>query len=259
MKKEIFKTGSFYVNNEIFDTTLSANAKLVYIYLAKCADCFGKSFPAHKTIGEACSISVTTVKESLKELLEYGKITISKRFREQGGKSSNLYMLMDRSKEHSFCASPLIFGKELSAKAKLVYFYFCRCADGEGTCFPAHKTTAAKCSMGFSTVRRALSELVEAAVIGVVKRFRADNGQTSNLYRLCQLVSRAVESVQEKIQECKKKQNRNKKTETKQPIQMKNALSSWLKQRVSRFRAGSIGNIEQPPCSYPTMKELNSY
>lgn len=257
MVNEIFESGRFYAANAIFDTEISANAKLVYLYLVKCADCFGKSWPSHKTMAEACSLSVTSIKSALQELKDVKKITISKRYRDLGGKSSNLYMIMDLSREKNFAASPFIFSKKISSKAKLIYFYFCRCAGKEGTCFPAHKTTAMKCSLGFSTVRKAIKELIDCAIIAVKTQFRKDNGQTSNLYTLIKVVSEKVTSLC-KFEEKKvaKKENRN---QVKRDRKSGKGLFFWLKNHVSFYRAGSIANKKQGGCYITPMKELNPF
>ncbi|WP_324825129.1 helix-turn-helix domain-containing protein [Sinanaerobacter sp. ZZT-01] len=255
MANAIFESGRFYAGNAIFDTELSANAKLVYLYLVKCADCFGKSWPAHKTIADSCSLSVTSVKSALQELKDAKKLTVSFRYREQGGKSSNLYMIMDLSKEKNFAASPLIFTKAISSKAKLIYFYLCRCAGKEGTCFPAHKTTAMKCSLGFSTVRKAIKELIDCAIIAVKTQFRKDNGQTSNLYTLIKM---AVEKVSSGCNVVGKKTAKKiQKKSSKKEKRRNKGLYFWLKNHVSFFRAGSIENIKQGGCYNASMKELN--
>ena len=176
--------GYFFVNNKIFseDIDISANAKLVYMYLCKCADCFGKSWPAHKSIAGACSISVSSVKLAIKELEEKKLLNVSHRYREEGGKSSNLYMILNRSQSKKFWCSSNIFKTNITAKAKLIYLYFCRCCNKEGTCYPAHKTTAASCMVSVSSVRLAIRELAEVNFLEVISRFRDNNGQTSNLY-----------------------------------------------------------------------------
>lgn len=82
--------------NKIFcDTELTSKARLVYLYLCDRAGWKNDScFPSVKTIGRAVNLSESSVKRSLKELLERSYITKEPRFRENGGKSSNLYHLL---------------------------------------------------------------------------------------------------------------------------------------------------------------------
>ena len=74
----------------------------------------------------------------------------------------------------------------LSIYAKIVYQFYCRCADEEGSSFPKHDTTARACSMSVTKVKEANKELIEARLLYKSARFvKTDNGkmkQTSNLY-----------------------------------------------------------------------------
>lgn len=85
------KQDFFYSYNMIFSTDISAHAKLVYTYLCRCANSEAKSFPARKTIGEACSIGLTSVRNALKELVEARLLKKQEQFRSNGGQTSNLY------------------------------------------------------------------------------------------------------------------------------------------------------------------------
>lgn len=239
--------GYFFVNNEIFSEEISSNAKLIYIYLCKCADCFGKSWPAHNTISSACSLSVSSVKLAIKELTIRGIITISHRYREEGGKSSNLYMIMNRSQSNRFWCSPKIFKTNISNKAKLVYFYFCRCCNQEGTCYPAHRTTAAACMVSISTVRNAIKELVETKILGVINRYRGNNGQTSNLYTV---LSPIVEEVCTAIKEKKaaaivklKKTGHEQKTEKRAFPKLVANIQSYINRGLRHYIAGGMVKI----------------
>ena len=96
-------SGYFYAPNMIFDTIfdipLSAYAKLVYLYLCRCADSNGQSFPSHKDICKKCEIkSDRTVKNALKELHAAGLIVKEHRTREDGGQSSDLYTICAKCK-----------------------------------------------------------------------------------------------------------------------------------------------------------------
>lgn len=247
------KTNFFSVQNRIFDQGVSANAKLVYMYLSKCADCFGKSWPAQKTIATSCSLGITAVKSALEELKQERIITVSARYRENGGKSSNMYMIMDRENKNRFFVNPIVFARNISSKAKLVYFYLCRCANREGICYPAHKTTAEKCAVAFSTARKAVRELINACIIKAEVRTRKDNGQTSNLYVLLNNVVENTKNVikngRKRVQELKesleKTQDNNRKIiDNKEEKSILKDAFAWIKSKCSRehrqYRAGGL-------------------
>lgn len=82
-----------------------------------------------------------------------------------------------------------VFSSELRPRARLVLQVLVLHCNKEGECFPSIKTIATKCGYGISTVKRALSELVEAGYIKKQARFdkRKNGGQTSNLYTLCSM------------------------------------------------------------------------
>lgn len=77
------------------DTELSPKAMLVYLYLCGRSGRESKTcFPSIKTISKEAKLSESSVKRSLKELQERNYITKEHRFRNNGGKSSNLYYIL---------------------------------------------------------------------------------------------------------------------------------------------------------------------
>ena len=85
--------GWFYSFNMVFNMELSCHAKLVYVFLCRCADSESQSFPSKNTIAQKCSISVTSVKNALKELIEARLLTKEEQFRPDGGQTSNLFTI----------------------------------------------------------------------------------------------------------------------------------------------------------------------
>lgn len=85
----------FYSYNIIFEYPISEHAKIVYLYLCRCSDEEGQSFPSYKTIAEKCSISKRTAMRAVKELQEVGFLSSEKRADEKGVMSSNLYVIYD--------------------------------------------------------------------------------------------------------------------------------------------------------------------
>lgn len=77
------------------DTELTHKAKLVYFYLRERAGRKSNTcFPSIKTISREVVLSESSVKRSLNELLERRYIAKEHRFRDNGGKSSNLYYIL---------------------------------------------------------------------------------------------------------------------------------------------------------------------
>lgn len=92
-KKE--KKNWFYSYNMIFEQPISEHAKIVYLYLCRCADSEGQAFPSYNTIAEKCSISRSTAIRAIKELKEAGLLSVEQRIEADGSLTSNLYTIYD--------------------------------------------------------------------------------------------------------------------------------------------------------------------
>ena len=77
----------------IYASDLSHRAKSVYMYLKDRADSEGRCWPAIKTIAKELNLSSSTVKRALDELCQAGLLIKESRWRENGGRTSNLYRL----------------------------------------------------------------------------------------------------------------------------------------------------------------------
>ena len=87
---------NFFIGyNMIFKQEISVHAKLVYLYLCRCADGNDCSFPSYSTIGENCSISRRTAIEAVKELEAIGLVIKQIQKTKKGGDTSNLYTVTD--------------------------------------------------------------------------------------------------------------------------------------------------------------------
>ncbi|HJG87158.1 helix-turn-helix domain-containing protein [Pseudoflavonifractor capillosus] len=82
-----------YFNTVYGDPELSARAKLVLLYLHDRANQDGESWYAINTMARDLSLSRSTIKRALAELVRQGRVGKQLRFRENGGCSSNLYHL----------------------------------------------------------------------------------------------------------------------------------------------------------------------
>ena len=80
------------------DRELPHRARAVYMYLRDRADAEGKCWPGLKTIAGALKLSVATVQRALADLEKAGYVTRTNRYRPNGGKTSNLYMVNVRKK-----------------------------------------------------------------------------------------------------------------------------------------------------------------
>lgn len=77
----------------IYSSDLSHRARSVYIYLMDRADRDGKCWPAIKTMARELGLSSSTVKRALDDLCKTGLLMKETRWRENGGRTSNLYRL----------------------------------------------------------------------------------------------------------------------------------------------------------------------
>ena len=94
------RAGWFWDSNTIFDSGLSAYAILVRLYLARCADSDGVSFPAIATIANKCNISRASVVRALKELEAKGWLCRKPRIIPgTKAKATTIYTLITPSEE----------------------------------------------------------------------------------------------------------------------------------------------------------------
>ena len=80
--------GALYQHEE-----LPPRAKTVYMYLKDRANRDGQCWPAMKSIARDTSLSVSTVKRAIADLVGYGLLTKESRYRANGSFSSNRYFL----------------------------------------------------------------------------------------------------------------------------------------------------------------------
>ena len=78
----------------LYKDDLPHYAVSIYMYLHDRADKDGKCYPAIGTIARELKLSRSTAKRGINELLQRGYITKEQRWREDGGKSSLLFLLM---------------------------------------------------------------------------------------------------------------------------------------------------------------------
>ena len=71
----------------------------------------------------------------------------------------------------------------LSTSAKKVYVYLSAVADGEGYCFPFHRTIASRVGVSTSTVGKSLRELEAAGLVSSQRRY-SRRGGSSKLYQI---------------------------------------------------------------------------
>jgi len=89
----------FYSYNMIFNMDISCHAKLIYLYLCRCADSEAKSFPSRNTIAKSCSISLTSVKNAIRELIKERLLKREEQYRSDGSQTSNLYTIFSEPYE----------------------------------------------------------------------------------------------------------------------------------------------------------------
>lgn len=77
----------------LYSSELPHRAVAVYMYLRDRCDKDGKCYPAIGTIARELKLSRSTVKRALADLEKGGYLHKEQRWRENGGKSSNLFYL----------------------------------------------------------------------------------------------------------------------------------------------------------------------
>jgi len=90
------KDAWFTIPSMIFELEISAQAKLVYMYLCYRANKENTCFPSRKAICEACTVGKTKLAEVLDELEQNGLLKKEIHFRDKRrGQTSNLYTILD--------------------------------------------------------------------------------------------------------------------------------------------------------------------
>lgn len=89
------KRGWFWDHNAVFESGLSANAMLVRLYLARCANGDRQAWPSLNTIARHCKISKPTVIKAVKELQEKGWLDKITRKRPNQEHETTIYVLQD--------------------------------------------------------------------------------------------------------------------------------------------------------------------
>ncbi|MDA8229414.1 MAG: helix-turn-helix domain-containing protein [Desulfitobacterium hafniense] len=77
--------------SSLYASELPHRAVAVYMYLCDRADKDGKCYPAIGTIAGELKLSRSTVKRAIADLENTGYLRKEQRWRENGGKSSNMY------------------------------------------------------------------------------------------------------------------------------------------------------------------------
>ena len=84
-----------YFESVYRDQELSPRAKTVLLYLQDRANREGESWYAIGRIARDLSLSRSTAKRALADLARLGRVEILPRYRENGGRSSNLYRVTE--------------------------------------------------------------------------------------------------------------------------------------------------------------------
>lgn len=80
---------------KIYTSELPSRAISVYLYLSDRANKEGTCYPAIKTIAKELNLSVSTVKRAIADLEKSGFISKKQRWRENGGRSSLMFKIVD--------------------------------------------------------------------------------------------------------------------------------------------------------------------
>lgn len=80
---------------KIYVSGLPHRAIAVYLYLSDRANKEGTCYPSIKTISKELNFSVSTVKRAIADLESSGFISKKQRWRENGGRSSLMFKIID--------------------------------------------------------------------------------------------------------------------------------------------------------------------
>ncbi|WP_326910655.1 helix-turn-helix domain-containing protein [Sedimentibacter sp. MB31-C6] len=107
-------SGDYYfkIRSDIFDLHLSEQEIIVYMYLCSCSNKDYECFPSIKQIANACSISQTSVKVAIKELIKRDLIIKDNQYRIDGGKRNNLYKIVTEEDNNIVNENEIIDQKE---------------------------------------------------------------------------------------------------------------------------------------------------
>ena len=83
-----------YFESIYTDADLPHRARAVYMYLHDHANAKKQCWPSIRTISKELALSVSTVKRAIEDLKKAGYIRIEQRWRDNGGKSSLLFTLL---------------------------------------------------------------------------------------------------------------------------------------------------------------------
>ena len=82
----------------IYSDNLPSRAVAVYMYLVQRANSDGQCWPSERRIALDLSISKSTVKRAIADLVKSGYIRTEQRYRKSGAKSSLLFIVMNLKK-----------------------------------------------------------------------------------------------------------------------------------------------------------------
>ncbi len=84
--------------DSIYSDNLPGRAVSVYMYLVQRANSDGQCWPSERRIAMDLSMSKSTVKRAIADLVEHGYIRVEQRYRKTGAKSSLLFTIKDFEK-----------------------------------------------------------------------------------------------------------------------------------------------------------------
>lgn len=84
--------------DSIYSDSLPSRAVTVYLYLVQRANSDGQCWPSERRIAMDLSMSKSTVKRAIADLVNSGYIRKEQRYRKSGAKSSLLYTILNFKK-----------------------------------------------------------------------------------------------------------------------------------------------------------------
>ena len=97
-----------YFDSVYMAEDLSHRAKTVYMYLLSMSTSKGSCWPGIRTIAADLSLSRSTVKRAIADLEDAGYIEKTRRYRDNGSCTSNLYVITAPDTDRQGTAMPII-------------------------------------------------------------------------------------------------------------------------------------------------------
>lgn len=191
------------VYSDFFESKkLNFYEKTIYIALKKFADNETMTaYPSVRTISRITGISISKIKESIKNMVDLGAISVNHRYSADYGYMSNLYTLNDSrdfwsddaaadkdnlpKRTHIVVYNDFLECDKLSYFEKIIFIAIKKFADNKTLkAFPSLRKLKELTGISISQIRRCIKNMHKMGVLAIERRISAVSGNISNAYTL---------------------------------------------------------------------------